>query len=180
MWIIAAAAAGLVGTVLALILGQYRPEFRMLVTAAVTLLLMAMVLEQLSPVLEQLATTWLLDNASAFLPQRRQQLAERRALCQTLMRSHFPEWRFQTPQGGLSYWVELPDALATQFATRAESAGIQLGTGTRFGLAGAFDRFLRMPFALPEEGLREAFRTLQPLWESLRMQSAGSKVRKII
>ena len=57
MWIIAAAAAGLVSTVLALILGQYRPEFRMLVTAAVTLLLMAMVLEQLSPVLEQLRST---------------------------------------------------------------------------------------------------------------------------
>ena len=57
MWIIAAAAAGLVGTVLALILGQYRPEFRMLVTAAVTLLLMAMVLEQLSSVLEQLRGT---------------------------------------------------------------------------------------------------------------------------
>ena len=57
MWIIVAAAAGLVGTVLALILGQYRPEFRMLVTAAVTLLLMAMVLEQLSPVLEQLRST---------------------------------------------------------------------------------------------------------------------------
>ena len=57
MWIIAAAAAGLVGTVLALILGQYRPDFRMLVTAAVTLLLMAMVLEQLSPVLEQLRST---------------------------------------------------------------------------------------------------------------------------
>ena len=57
MWIIAAAAVGLVGTVLALILGQYRPEFRMLVTAAVTLLLMAMVLEQLSPVLEQLRST---------------------------------------------------------------------------------------------------------------------------
>ena len=57
MWIIAAAAAGLVGTVLALILGQYRPEFRMLVSAAVTLLLMAMVLEQLSPVLEQLRST---------------------------------------------------------------------------------------------------------------------------
>lgn len=57
MWIIAAAAAGLVGTVLALILGQYRPEFRMLVTAAVTLLLMAMVLEQFSPVLEQLRST---------------------------------------------------------------------------------------------------------------------------
>ena len=39
MWIATAAAAGLVGTVLALILGQYRPEFRMLVTVSVTLLL---------------------------------------------------------------------------------------------------------------------------------------------
>ena len=54
MWIIAAAAAGLVGTVLALILGQYRPEFRMLVTAAVTLLLMAMVLEQLDALLARM------------------------------------------------------------------------------------------------------------------------------
>ena len=71
MWIIAAAAAGLVGTVLALILGQYRPEFRMLVTAAVTLLLMAMVLEQLSPVLEQLRSTmeltWLTGDYAAIL-----------------------------------------------------------------------------------------------------------------
>lgn len=133
-----------------------------------------------SPVIEQLATTWLLDNADSFLPQRRQRLAARRALCDTLMRKHFPEWRYQQPQGGLSFWVELPDTLATIFATRAESVGIQLGTGTRFGLAGAFDRFLRMPFALPEEPLRSAFSTLEPLWETLRLQSGSGKVRKII
>ena len=133
-----------------------------------------------SPVIEQLATTWLLDNADSFLPQRIQQLAARRALCDTLMRKHFPEWRYQQPQGGLSFWVELPDTLATLFATRAESVGIQLGTGTRFGLTGAFDRFLRMPFALPEEPLRAAFNTLEPIWETLRLQSGNAKVRKII
>ena len=54
MWIATAAAAGLVGTVLALILGQYRPEFRMLVTVSVTLLLMMMILKELSPVLNQI------------------------------------------------------------------------------------------------------------------------------
>lgn len=133
-----------------------------------------------SPVLEQLATEWLLDNAHTFLPQRRQLLAGRRALCQTLMRTHFPEWHFRQPQGGLSFWVELPDTLATIFAARAESVGIQLGTGTRFGLAGAFDRFLRMPFALPEEAMRSAFHSLQPIWETLSLHSGSGKTRKIV
>lgn len=133
-----------------------------------------------SPVLEQLATGWLLDNAAQFLPDRRQLLTARRDQCHTLMRSHFPEWQFTQPQGGLSFWVELPDTLATLFATRADSAGIQLGTGTRFGLAGAFDRFLRMPFALPDDTMRAAFNTLQPIWDTLRSQASHGKIRKII
>ncbi|MES0353507.1 PLP-dependent aminotransferase family protein, partial [Citrobacter koseri] len=133
-----------------------------------------------SPVLEQLATGWLLDNAASFLPDRRQLLSQRRDLCCELMHAHFPEWRFRQPQGGLSFWVELPDTLATLFATRAESEGIQLGTGTRFGLAGAFDRFLRMPFTLPDETLRSAFQTLQPIWDNLRSQNSAGKIRKII
>ena len=54
MWITAAAAAALVGTVLALILGQYRPEFRMLVVIGVSLLLMGMVLTQITPVLDEI------------------------------------------------------------------------------------------------------------------------------
>lgn len=130
-----------------------------------------------SPVLEQLATGWLLDNAHTFLPQRRQLLAGRRELCQSLLQTHFPAWRFQRPQGGLSFWVELPDTVATLFATRAESVGIQLGTGTRFGLAGAFDRFLRMPFALPEDAMRSAFQSLQPVWETLRLHSSNNKLQ---
>ena len=34
------------------------------------------------------------------------------------------------------FWVELPDMLATLFSARAESQGIHIGTGTRFGLEG--------------------------------------------
>lgn len=133
-----------------------------------------------SPVLEQLATSWLLDNAEDFLPDRRRRLTSQRDLCSRLMNSHFPEWQFTQPQGGLSFWVELPDTLATLFATRAESAGIQLGTGTRFGLDGAFDRFLRMPFTLPDDTACAAFRVLQPIWDSLRLQASSGKMRKII
>lgn len=120
-----------------------------------------------SPLLEQLATLWLVQNAEAFLPGRRQMLASRCDDCAALMREHFPEWRFQTPQGGLSYWVELPDMLATQFAARAETIGIHLGAGTRFGLSGAFDRYLRMPFSLELTELENALLRIKPLWLAL-------------
>lgn len=133
-----------------------------------------------SPLLEQLATLWLLEQADSFLPARRQMLTGRRDRCAQMMRDHFPDWQFLSPQGGLSFWVELPDRLATRFAARAETAGIHLGTGTRFGLAGAFDRNLRIPFTLEDDSLRAAFSTLQPLWQSLVGQPLTGRERKII
>lgn len=92
----------------------------------------------------------------------------------------FPRVAVYPTTGRTLFWVELPDTLATLFATRAESVGIQLGTGTRFGLDGAFDRFLRMPFTLPDDTARAAFRVLQPIWDNLRLQASSGKVRKII
>ncbi|MFP2238317.1 PLP-dependent aminotransferase family protein [Pseudescherichia vulneris] len=133
-----------------------------------------------SPWLEQLATVWLLENGDSFLPQRRQMLAARRDMCSALMHEYFPQWRYAQPEGGLSFWVELPGMLATLFAARAESVGIHLGTGTRFGLAGAFDRWMRLPFTLEDEALRIAFKTLQPIWNSLNGQQNNLRTRKII
>nr|WP_318382542.1 PLP-dependent aminotransferase family protein [uncultured Enterobacter sp.] len=133
-----------------------------------------------SPVLEQLATCWLMENAGQFLPARREMLSARRDMCAALIHERFPLWQLAQPQGGLSFWIELPDAMATLFATRAESVGINLGAGTRFGLQGAFDRYLRMPFTLPDETLRAAFMTLQPIWASLISQPVMVKQRKYI
>lgn len=128
-----------------------------------------------SPLLEQLATLWLIENGDTFLPARREMLRERRDRCAALLREHFPEWRFQMPEGGLSYWVELPDMLATQLATRAEAAGIHLGTGTRFGLSGSFDRYLRMPFSLETAELESALMRIKPLWLALNKSGQAFK-----
>ncbi|MRS15659.1 aminotransferase class I/II-fold pyridoxal phosphate-dependent enzyme [Enterobacteriaceae bacterium RIT691] len=133
-----------------------------------------------SPLLEQLATCWLLENAETLLPARRAMLANRRDMCSQLMAEYFPQWRYTSPEGGLSFWVELPDRLATLFAARAEGVGIHLGTGTRFGMAAAFDRWLRLPFTLDDEVLRSAFLTLQPVWNSLNGQQNNLRTRKII
>ena len=133
-----------------------------------------------SPLLEQLACCWLLENENRLLPSRRAMLATRRDMCGALMAEYLPHWRFTPPEGGLSFWVELPGMLATLFSVRAESRGIHIGTGTRFGLAGAFDRYLRLPFTLSDEELRSAFNTLQPLWHSLTEQKENFRLRKII
>ncbi len=76
-----------------------------------------------TPLLEQLACSWLLENAATLLPPRRNMLKARRDMCETLMAEYFPRWRFSPPEGGLSFWVELPDMLATLFSARAESQG---------------------------------------------------------
>lgn len=128
-----------------------------------------------SPLLEQLATLWLIDNSDTFLPARRLMLRERRDRCAALLREHFPDWRFQMPQGGLSFWIELPDMLATQLAASAEAAGIHLGTGTRFGLSGAFDRYLRMPFSLEPAELESALLRLKPLWLGINKSEQSLK-----
>jgi len=128
-----------------------------------------------SPLLEQLATLWLIEHAATFLPARRQMLTERRDRCSTLMREHFPEWRFHEPEGGLSYWVELPGMVATQLGARAETQGIHLGTGTRFGLSGAFDRYLRMPFSMDSAQLENALLRIKPLWNSLNRSESYLK-----
>ena len=120
-----------------------------------------------SPLLEQLAALWLINNSETFLPARRKMLAERRDRCGELLREHFPEWTFHEAEGGLSYWIELPGMLATQLAARAEILGINLGTGTRFGLSGAFDRYLRMPFSLEPTELEQALLRIKPLWLAL-------------
>ena len=133
-----------------------------------------------TPVLEQLAARWLIENGETFLPAHRRMLASSRDDCLRLMQLFFPEWRTQLPQGGLSFWVELPEALATRFATGAENVGIHLGAGTRFGLAGAFERYLRMPFTQPESILQEAFMALQPIWSSLINQPQIIRQRKYI
>ncbi|HGV3505562.1 TPA: PLP-dependent aminotransferase family protein [Klebsiella michiganensis] len=133
-----------------------------------------------SPLLEQLACCWLLENEHRLLPSRRAMLATRRNMFGALMAEYFPHWRFTPPEGGLSFWVELPGMLATLFSVRAESRGIHIGTGTRFGLAGAFDRYLRLPFTLSDDELRSAFTTLQPLWHSLTEQKESFRLRKII
>lgn len=120
-----------------------------------------------TPLLEQLAAVHLFNDSESFLPRRRELLRQRCEASFAAMRELFPDWQTSQPEGGLSWWVELPRALATVFATAAESQGIRIGAGPRFGVDGAFERYLRLPFSLEPDEMRMAMQRLQPLWQHL-------------
>lgn len=105
-----------------------------------------------SPVLEQLAVAHLLDTGEG-LGTRAAMLRDRRDHLLGLIDRHLPHWRVEAPAGGLSLWAQLPRAEATALAALAENLGVRVAPGPRFGVSGAFERFLRLPFTLSEEQL---------------------------
>jgi DNA-binding transcriptional MocR family regulator len=109
-----------------------------------------------SPVVEQLAAAWLLDRADDLLPARRAVLTARRDVLATGLGEHMPGWRFRLPGGGLSLWAQLDAPVSSALARAAERHKLRLVPGTRFGQGGGMERYLRLPFTLPEPELREA------------------------
>lgn len=121
-----------------------------------------------TPLLEQLAAVHLLENDEAPLAARRELVRGRRDHLIDLMRARLPDWRVTSPPGGLSLWAELPSAVSTSLAATSERFGLRLAAGPRFGVDGAFERFLRVPYTLPPENLAEAVDRLAMAYARLR------------
>ena len=121
-----------------------------------------------SPLLEQLAACHLLSDDEAALAARRALLRERRDGLLGLVRDRLPEWRVEAPPGGLSLWAELPAPVSSALAATSERFGVRLAAGPRFGVDGAFERFVRLPFTLSPAELAEAVDRLAMAYGRLR------------
>lgn len=109
-----------------------------------------------SPVLEQLVTARLFDRLEETRAERRRGLrATRDALVSALGR-HLPEWTFTVPRGGGTLWVRLNGDASTPLAEAAASHGVRLAPGPWFGLEGTLEGYLRLPFTLPPQVVRDA------------------------
>lgn len=120
-----------------------------------------------SPVLEQLAAASLLRQTHHGLAERRAEVRERRDHLIGLLRDRLPDWEFETPPGGLSIWGDLPSPLATALAAVAQEHGLRIAPGNRFGVDGALDRYVRLPYALPVDQLDDAVERLAAAWGQL-------------
>lgn len=125
-----------------------------------------------SPVLEQLVLLRLLDHYDRVLDARREQLHSGHALLVGELTRRFPTWRVPDVQGGLSLWVNLGEPASSQLALAARARGLLVGAGPRFGLAGAFERFLRLPFCHPAAVTLPAVDLLEEAWAAVARQEA--------
>ena len=119
------------------------------------------------PIIEQLAAATLLSGDRAPLAERRRQMAAREAHLRGRLATAAPDWEAHRPAGGLSLWVGLPRPASDALAEAAGRLGVRIAPGTRFGVGGAFQRFVRLPFTLPEADLEQAVDRLAEAWATL-------------
>jgi DNA-binding transcriptional MocR family regulator len=119
------------------------------------------------PVVEQLAAAHLVNAMTEPLPARLAALRENRNTLLELIHEHLPGWEPEWPDGGLSVWCRLPAPISTALAVLAPDVGIRLAAGPRFGVGGAFEQYLRLPFTLPPEQLETAVLALRSAQDRL-------------
>jgi DNA-binding transcriptional MocR family regulator len=120
-----------------------------------------------SPVVEQLVAVELLGEADVIVPRQRAAARERRDAFVSALHAVLPEWRIPVPAGGLSLWAELDAPRSTALAAIADRYGLRLAAGPRFGVDGAFERYLRLPFSLPAPVLEDAASRLAVAWRAV-------------
>ncbi|MHC6594918.1 MocR-like transcription factor YczR [Arthrobacter sp. C152] len=119
------------------------------------------------PVMEQLAAAHLVRALDEPLPALLQTLRGNRAALLGLLAEHLPAWQATRPAGGLSVWCRLPAPVSTALTVLAPDFGIRLAAGPRFGIGGAFERNLRLPFTLPPDKLEAAVLALRAAQDKL-------------
>lgn len=133
-----------------------------------------------TPVLEQCAAARLLARRDEILPERREILRARRAVLQSLLARHLPDWQPSRGAGGMSLWVRLPAPMSTALSAAASRLGLDLPAGPRFGVDGTLERFVRVPYALPEEQLTEAVELLARAWHSITGSTAPEPTAVVV
>ncbi|MEW5808973.1 MAG: PLP-dependent aminotransferase family protein [Actinomycetota bacterium] len=120
-----------------------------------------------TPVFEQLAAARLLAAEQEVLPERREILRARRALLLDLLGEHLPDWRPAPGTGGMSVWVRLPAPMSSALSAAASRMGLEIPPGPRFGVDGTLERFIRVPYTLPDDQLVESITLLARAWRTV-------------
>ena len=118
-------------------------------------------------VLDQLVTARLVDGIDAVVAERRATIRAARADLLARLAGTFPQWQPNDPAGGLCLWVDLGQPVSSLLAGAARRHDVLLAAGPRFGVDGAFERYLRLPYVLRPEQIGTALERLSAAWQGL-------------
>lgn len=129
-----------------------------------------------TPVLEQLAVNWLLSTGGweQAVAQRCVQARENRDALVAAVRRELPDWEFEVPHGGLTLWVRTGGLSGSRLAEAGERAGVRVPSGPRFGVDGAFEGYVRLPFTVGGAVAQEAASRLAAAAHLVRTGAPGT------
>jgi hypothetical protein len=119
------------------------------------------------PTIEQLVVARLMTDVDAVAPARRAELSAARDHLLGRLGEVFPRWRSSRPGGGLSLWVDLGESVSSRLTVAARRHDVLLAAGPRFGVDGAFERHLRLPYTLRRDRMDAALERLVTAWRGL-------------
>jgi DNA-binding transcriptional MocR family regulator len=120
-----------------------------------------------TPILEQLLVLELLKDFDVILESRRAYLRAGRDRLAALLADRLPQWQVPRVHGGLTMWVGLGEPVSSQLAIASRNEGLVIAAGPRFGLDGAFERFLRIPFSLSADQTVKGVDALASAWSKV-------------
>jgi DNA-binding transcriptional MocR family regulator len=135
-------------------------------------------IDMAGPVLDQVVAAELFGQLDEIAAQRVAALVPQRDALIAALARELPDWKVAVPQGGLSLWAELPAPLSTPLTMLAAQAGVVLVPGSRFGVDGTLERFLRLPYSLPADRLVDAVERLAGVWAEL--SGSGLAARQLV
>ncbi|ODT95749.1 MAG: hypothetical protein ABS81_31400 [Pseudonocardia sp. SCN 72-86] len=118
-------------------------------------------------VLDHLLAARLIDDIAAVADARRTELLAARDHLRGRLAELFPTWTSTRPGGGLSLWLDLGAPVSSRLTSAARRHGVLLAAGPRFGIDGAFERNLRLPFTLRRDHMDTALDDLAQAWYGL-------------
>jgi DNA-binding transcriptional MocR family regulator len=125
-------------------------------------------------VLDQLVAVELLRLGAGPLEERRAHLRAGRDLLAGLLAERLPTWRFTVPVGGQCLWVDLGAPVSSALSALALAHGVRVAPGPAFGVDGALEDRIRLPFTAGEDALRRAVDGLALAWAALGAPGRGT------
>jgi DNA-binding transcriptional MocR family regulator len=107
--------------------------------------------------------------------KRREQIQERFDLLSSELSSQLPDWTWKRPLGGLSIWVRLPRGDADDFAPVALRHGVAILPGSTCSPSNRCAEYLRLPFCLEPQEIRDGVRRLARAWRSYDPAPRGAR-----
>ncbi|MEO3827485.1 PLP-dependent aminotransferase family protein [Actinomadura sp. B10D3] len=109
-----------------------------------------------SPVLDQLIVRELLLRIEEVRAERAETLLRSRDALGGALRELLPGWDFRLPAGGMSLWARIGAPVASRLAEASERLGVRVVAGPVFGADGVLEDYVRLPYVLPPDTLRQA------------------------